>query len=235
MNFRIAEILDLTAPPIFQYHGFNIRRVRSPEDLDLICRFRYQVYSDEGYLGPRAFPGNTMSDRFDQSAQHIVAYARDGSIAGSLRVVLPEPNGLPTLDVFNVKVDHLLARGVVDVGKFAIVKKYRARLLTPLLKAIIESAVANKAPFILAFCPDRLALGYSELGCASTTLPELPLVDRLVRNRIPMKPYFENDEIRPRVFSIRAILLRMGVELPPFLRSGSRPQIALDPPAAAVD
>ena len=121
--------------------------------------------------------------------------------------------------------------GRLDIGKFAIAKEFRTRptrLLVPIFKAAIESAIIHEAAYVLAFCPNRLAAGYKHLGCPSSKIPELPLTERYKRNRAMTEPYFEHDEIHPRLFSLRRALLGMDLELPTFLRN-EHPALPLSP------
>lgn len=194
-----------------------MRRVKSPDDIEAICRFRYEVYQSEGFVSPGAFPDKTMTDEFDEAAQHVIAYSRKGEICGTMRISTPASGSLPTQQVFNLDIATIVSGGVIDIGKFAIAKRFRARLLVPFLKAAIEAAIANKASSIVAFFPDKLAETYAELGCPSFVLPELPLIDRLAENRMPMQPYFEHDEIRPRLFVVRRLLQGLDLQVPSFL------------------
>lgn len=216
-TYRLSELVDLSAVPEFKLHGFLVRRVKRPHDLEAVCRFRHDVYQTEGFLAPGAFPEGTMTDAFDAEAEHIIAYSRKGEICGAMRVTTPSADGLPTQHVFNVDIARIVRAGVIDIGKFAIAKRFRARLLVPFLKAAIEAALANKAPSIVAFFPDKLAESYSELGCPSFVLPELPLSERFVSSRKPLQPYFDHAVIRPRLFVVQRLLQGLGLPAPEFL------------------
>ena len=194
-----------------------MRRVKRPHDLEAVCRFRHEIYQSEGFLASGAFPEGTMTDAFDAEAEHIIAYSRKGEICGTMRVTSPSANGLPTQQVFNLDIARIVRAGVIDIGKFAIAKRFRARLLVPFLKAAIEAALANTAPSIVAFFPDKLADSYSELGCPSFVLPELPLSEQFVASRKPLQPYFEHAVIRPRLFVVQRLLRGLGLPSPTFL------------------
>lgn len=88
----------LARPPSAGMPGdyFTFRRAAGGDDIRESYRLRYQVFCMErGLLSPRDYPDRHERDCYDAHALHFLAHHVDGEPAGTARLVLNGPLGLP--------------------------------------------------------------------------------------------------------------------------------------------
>jgi N-acyl amino acid synthase of PEP-CTERM/exosortase system len=115
---------------------FTARRVSEPEDLRRAYRIRYEVFClEKGFLRPEDYPDEEESDAFDAHALHVLASHSSGYPAGTARLVLNGPLGLPLLGRCELEPRYgFLAdpgdprgRGYAEISRLAVSPAYRRR------------------------------------------------------------------------------------------------------------
>lgn len=117
-----VPMLDALAPngaPVF------VALADTPASKALHYRLRYQVYCQKlAYEDPTRFPDGEERDQYDEHAVHFLAYdGRRGDWVGALRLVPPEPVGLPLtfLTGLAASVVHLVKqRRVAEISRMCV-------------------------------------------------------------------------------------------------------------------
>jgi N-acyl amino acid synthase FeeM len=101
----------------------RVEAATTAADLEAVHRLRYAHVIEHGWARPEDHPDGLERDGYDQRAVQIAAWDA-GRLAGSLRLVLPEPGAaLPVEDAFGLVVEPRGA--VVDVGRLLIAPGHR--------------------------------------------------------------------------------------------------------------
>ena len=116
---------------------FEVIRADTPELLDEVFRLRYQVYClEHSFENPRDFPDGLERDGFDGHSVHsLLIHRPSGSIAGTVRLILPAAEGpAACLPIDRVCDDPLLQgtaqiprKYTAEVSRFAVTKRFRRR------------------------------------------------------------------------------------------------------------
>jgi N-acyl-L-homoserine lactone synthetase len=96
------------------------------EELEAICRLRYEAYLRKGYISPD--PSGTKCDEWDELPTTIQFVAlSEGKVVGAVRLVLDSPKGLPMERVFPNEVSVLRALGtkVAEASALVVQQTYR--------------------------------------------------------------------------------------------------------------
>ncbi|HTV45038.1 MAG TPA: PEP-CTERM/exosortase system-associated acyltransferase [Stellaceae bacterium] len=116
---------------------FAVVRARTPEQLDLAYRLRYQVYCVEHrFEDPRWHRDRREADEDDDRSAHALLLHRpSGAAAGTVRLIMPalgeRPRPLPieqALDpVARARLGALAPQQIAEVSRFAVSKSFRRR------------------------------------------------------------------------------------------------------------
>ncbi|WP_431045767.1 GNAT family N-acetyltransferase [Streptomyces sp. P1-3] len=146
----------------------EFRLARSAADKDAVLRLREAVYvQDQGRLADAADTAATF-DRFDASAEYIVAYA-DGEPVGTVKVVPDSAAGLPCDDVVDL-TELRPGNRLVEFGHLMTLPGVRQRRIGVALmrEGLVRSVREHRATHILGdfFVDDtgRLRDFYTAIG-----------------------------------------------------------------------
>ncbi|MGH7047636.1 MAG: PEP-CTERM/exosortase system-associated acyltransferase [Stellaceae bacterium] len=130
----VAAMADVVAR-YDQY--FAVVRARTPEELDLAHRLRYQVYCVEHrFEDPWGHRDHREADEDDDRSAHALLLHRpSGTMAGTVRVIMPtledRPRPLPiecVLDpIVRPRLGVLPREEVAEISRFAVSKSFRRR------------------------------------------------------------------------------------------------------------
>jgi len=130
---------------------FDIIPADTPERLEQSYRLRYQVYCVEtGFEDKAAFPDGLERDGYDErSVSSLLVHRPSGSVAGTVRLILPDPSagdapGLPatrvSADLRALVPNELPPTSTAEISRFSISKQFRKRREDGLLPAIYENS-----------------------------------------------------------------------------------------------
>lgn len=115
---------------------FDIRIARTPEDVKAAQMLRYQVYCVENnFENPEDFPDGLERDAFDERSVHaLLVYSPTNLVIGTVRLVLPDPNGggLPCQTLQPSPMEYL--NGTFDpsssaeISRYSIARTFRQRV-----------------------------------------------------------------------------------------------------------
>lgn len=116
-------------------NSFTVERADSPEKIEQALRLRYDVYCRENaFLDPQAFPQQMEHDEFDARAvHHLLIHKDSGAVAGTIRVLLPNPEGPLTSFELQKNCDHPLLQienrvmGLAEISRFCMARDFRRR------------------------------------------------------------------------------------------------------------
>ena len=155
---------------------FTASRVSDPDALGRGYRIRFEVFCIErGFLRSEDYPDQVESDPYDAQAVHFLASHSSGQPAGTARLVLNGPLGLPMLGHcelepgyrFLADPGHPLGPRYAEISRLAVARGYRRRG---------EDGVLGGPPRAGRSC----ASGAKSIG-SSRQVPEmLPEVFRLI-------------------------------------------------------
>lgn len=118
------------------YHNsFTIQRADTPEQVDQALALRYDVFCREnGFIDPSRFPDERERDEFDERAiHHLLIHKATGNVAGTVRVLLPDPERPLTSFELQKLCDHPLlqienrALGLAEISRLCMARDYRRR------------------------------------------------------------------------------------------------------------
>ena len=116
---------------------FDFRVIDDTPYLQDSYALRYEVYcKEQHFLAPEDYPSRLESDSYDQHAIHIGAINREGTLAGTVRLVLPSAQGFPLFEhceLFSecrhlTDPDHPALPAAVEISRLAVSKSYRRRV-----------------------------------------------------------------------------------------------------------
>jgi N-acyl amino acid synthase of PEP-CTERM/exosortase system len=110
--------------------GSDTRLIQGNPDLERSHALRYQVYCEErGFLPASEYPSAREFDEFDDYSLHVASFDDSGQMAGTVRLVLPGPLGLPMFHYCRIepewrrKLDEI-AR-FCEISRLAVSRSYR--------------------------------------------------------------------------------------------------------------
>lgn len=118
------------------YHNsFAIERADSPEKIKQALRLRYDVYCRENaFIDPALHPEEMEHDEFDARAvHHLLIHRESGMVAGTIRILLPNPEGPLTSFELQKNCDHPLLQienrvmGMAEISRFCMARDFRRR------------------------------------------------------------------------------------------------------------
>lgn len=106
--------------------GYRACLAKNDQQKQTAYRIRWEVFSDEGFFN-KDFERESWTDRYDtHSIIFLVTYGNKS--IGTLLLIDNIESGMALNDYFNVKVDKGSYKShIVEIGRFAIIKKYRER------------------------------------------------------------------------------------------------------------
>lgn len=120
---------------------FDVKPVVTDEQLRLAMELRYQVYCLEtGFEDVNQHPGGMERDEFDSRAVHsLLIHRASGIVAGTVRLVLPEPTNPQALfpiekhcgDAVQRPVAAAARSRVAEISRFCISKEFKRRMAEP--------------------------------------------------------------------------------------------------------
>ncbi len=131
---RPAAVIDPPRRMVDRY--FEYARVDGTADLEKTYRIRYQVYClERGFLPPEIYPDGSESDVYDERSLHFLASHVSGQEAGTARLAMNGPLGLPMaahceLDPayrFIADPDHPALARYAEISRLAVSKAFRRR------------------------------------------------------------------------------------------------------------
>ena len=143
MTFKAANALDNEANFIELFdHYFEVISADTPEKLRACYRLRYEVYCEEGVIpgfSPEDYPEGLEIDDYDQRSAHsLLLHKPSGRIAGTVRVILPDPERPEALfplekfagDSFYADVaalENLPRRHLGEISRLILAPQFRGR------------------------------------------------------------------------------------------------------------
>lgn len=209
---------------------FEALPATTPRLREAALRLRYQVYCIErGFEDAAAFPDGMESDEYDRDSVHgLLLHRVTGDVAGTVRLVLPRPDGGCRLPIHSVcrgpaaeLLNQLPSRRIAEISRFAV-----SRVARPGASDSSGEAVD------LGLGPQRRILPYITLGliahavqatrafgieyiCAVMEPGLLRLLSRFGIHFAPLGPLVEYHGIRqPCVAEIRELIARVEEERP---------------------
>lgn len=123
-----------TARSVDRYFAFAC--VDGSDEIAECYRLRYEVYClERGFLPAGDYPNHLESDVYDTQALHFLARHRHGEPAGTARLVLNGPLGLPMVPHCTLGKDYgfladprgSLGSGYAEISRLAVSKGFRRR------------------------------------------------------------------------------------------------------------
>jgi len=119
---------------------FEVVPADTPDRVDASLALRYQVYClEHGFEDPDEHPGGREQDSYDRRAVHALVRHRDsGAVAGSVRLVLPDParsHAAFPLEAHCLEALHrpslrweIPRTATAEVSRFAVSHEFKRRL-----------------------------------------------------------------------------------------------------------
>ena len=126
---RVLGTRDILIP----YFDYSKVLAGSPETFILkqIHKLRYEVYClERAYLEAEDFDDDLETDNFDDSATHFAAWALNGDIVGTVRLVQPNPDqGYPFNEHCSVFSDFVFPphEQAAEISRLVVKKDFRRR------------------------------------------------------------------------------------------------------------
>jgi N-acyl amino acid synthase of PEP-CTERM/exosortase system len=160
MSKRVHFLCDRQDPT----HYFEFAPLDESAALAESYAIRFQVYCRErAFLPEAAYPDERESDTYDARASHFGGFYRDGSLAGTVRLVHGPLDTLPlqskcTVDPATLPADAASAR-VAEISRLAVSKAFRRRVTDDVLPGMNDGPEQPAAhPQRRRNCPE-LVLG----------------------------------------------------------------------------
>lgn len=164
---------------------FEVVRASTPILLDQAYRLRYQVYCVENsYENPDEHVDGREKDIYDdRSVQALLVHRRSGAVAGTVRVILPEPGSqslqLPIAVVTDSHHGELLRRlprsHTAEMSRFAVSKEFRRRCTEEEDRRMLRYITIGLIRGALEICRDHEI----QYVCAVMERPLIRLLARL--------------------------------------------------------
>lgn len=175
---------------------FDVVPVETPEQLEASFRLRYQVYCLEtGFENKDEFPDGMERDEYDErSVASLLVHKPTGKIAGTVRLILPDPDAadapaLPATrvspDLQTLIPDSLPPASTAEISRFSISKDFRKRredgVLPALYKPSGEPGDQRVIPHITLGLMQAIVKMSIDNDITHLCIMVEPALDRLVR------------------------------------------------------
>ena len=180
-------------------HGLQFR-VASATDMDALFRFRFEVYTGEGYVDPEHYPDQRFSDQYDPYSVSVLTLKR-GQIIGCGRATHYSELGLPVMQFFNINFPaEIDLPTVVEMGRFMVGPQYRgkSRLATLGMSLQLSHYVKtdSSAKWLVAFMSEKVRKAFYEI-VPFQILDENPPEKTQLEARTVRQGYWDKGEIYP--------------------------------------
>ncbi|RLA41763.1 MAG: hypothetical protein DRQ64_01425 [Gammaproteobacteria bacterium] len=175
-------------------------KVARPEDMAALYRFRFDVYTGEGYVNPEDYPDKRFSDQFDAHSASVLTL-KNGRIIGCGRATHYSALGLPVQQFFSINfpVQTELST-VIEMGRFMVDPQYRgkARLATLGMSLQLSAYVRRdrSAKWLIAFMSEKVRRAFYDI-VPFEILDENPPSKAQLEARTVRQGYWDKGEIHP--------------------------------------
>lgn len=183
--------------------GIKVKIATSQEDLEKVFRFRWKIYSKYGYIEPEDFADQKLCDKYDKHSLNIIALKDDVPV-GTVRLVFPSNEGLPTERAFNIINFNFPKNEVGEVSKLCLSddckdKKIRKKIFLILMGTVYKLSKKNKIKYWLVGISPSLREHFDTLNFnfSFIKLNTGPLTPANIEERKTAKRYFEKYQITP--------------------------------------
>lgn len=124
-------------------HYFHFEQVDGLKTIAESYALRYEVYCKErGFLPEADYPDGREMDEYDSRSSHFAGFYKDGTIAGTARMIEGPIDTLPLtkkcrLDAETLP-DDIATAGVAEISRLAVSKAFRRRMLDGMLPGLQE-------------------------------------------------------------------------------------------------
>jgi len=180
-------------------YGLQFRVARSDE-MAALYRFRFGVYTGEGYVNPEDYPDKLFSDQFDPYSASVLTL-KNGRIIGCGRATHYSELGLPVQQFFSINFPAQIdLSSVVEMGRFMVDPQYRgkARLATLGMSLQLSAYVRRdrSAKWLVAFMSEKVRRAFYEIVPFEILDENPPSKDQLAA-RTQRQGYWDKGEIHP--------------------------------------
>lgn len=215
---------------------FTTVRADTPELVEQVHRLRYEVYCVENaFEPPDAFHDGLEIDRFDRRSRHaLLVHRPTGGFAGTIRVILPEPDDrLPALRLLAEHsvpyAVHLDEGRTAELSRFAVSKSFRRRATDGRYPDLNAKAVVEGGPpagvsgriiplMTLGLMTAALQIGVEHGMTHACAVVEPPLLRLLARHSMqlhPIGPLVQHHGLRqPCWFEVASLLDTLRAQRP---------------------
>ena len=215
MSDILARLIERPVGPSFELGQYRVTRSTTHTENQEVFEFRYQSYSEAGFILEQEFPSGKLEDRFDSVAAQIIVRSDAGNLVGSTRFVRPSALGFHTETLFDFDLPPIDRMRIGEFGRLAVSMDHRGGtrlVMLAMLKAVFECMIESGTTHVIAFLPPKLADSFAGLGCKHLALRTRDLRPITLENRRPMKPYFENQRPIPVLYDLEDMLRDVGVK-----------------------
>ena len=175
-------------------------RLAGPEDMDALYRFRFAVYTAEGYVKPEHYPDQRFSDRYDSQSVSVLTL-KNGRIIGCGRATHYSDLGLPVQQFFSIQWPAAIElQSVVEMGRFMVESEHRgkARLATLGMSLQLSQYVRRDpaAQHLVAFMSEKVRQAFYDIVPFERLAENLPSEEQL-EARTLRQGYWDKGEIYP--------------------------------------
>ena len=209
-----AELLRGRVGKELHFSGYHFTRAERPAEREEAFRLRQRIFLEEGFIDAQLFRDRVFTDAFDEVASHILVRDEAGTLVGTTRFVLPSELSFPTEHFFEFERPTIARERMGEFGRLAIAKGHRGGARTPMLgliKMVYEVILERDITHVYAFMAPKLIGSYTALGLVSHPIVAAEPSPEILERRLPMRPYFESQEIQPVLFSLREMEDVIGV------------------------
>ena len=180
-------------------HGLRFR-VATPADMDALYRFRFAVYTGEGYVNPDDYPDQRFSDQYDPFSISVITL-KDDRIIGCGRATRWSDLGLPVFQFFSIKLPKdIEPESIVEMGRFMVDPEYRgkARLATLGMSMQLRSYVRSDSSikWLIAFMSNKVRDAFYAI-VPFEILDENPPEQKHLEARTVRQGYWDKGVIHP--------------------------------------
>ena len=180
-------------------HGLTFR-VATQADMDALYRFRFEVYTGEGYVNPDDYPDKQFSDQYDPFSISVITL-KENRIIGCGRAIRWSELGLPVFQFFSIKLPvDIEPESIVEMGLFMVDPAYRgkARLATLGMSMELRSFVRSDSSkkWLIAFMSNKVRDAFHEI-VPFEILDEYPPEQKHLEARTIRQGYWDKGVIHP--------------------------------------
>ncbi len=175
-------------------------KVASPEDMAALYRFRFDVYTGEGYVNSEDYPDKLFSDQFDAHSASVITLEK-GRIIGCGRATHYSTLGLPVQQFFSINFPAQTELStIVEMGRFMVDPQYRgkARLATLGMSLQLSDYVRrdHSAKWLIAFMSEKVRSAFYDI-VPFEILDQNPPNKAQLEARTVRQGYWDKGEIHP--------------------------------------